>query len=69
LSKVVLADFTDRGPCRRKTRRPPSEAALAEAERIGKARAGVTGEQVVIDFAGYAAQTRPIGGAQAGGEQ
>ena len=68
LTKVVLANFSDREPCRRKTRRPPSAEAVAEAERITKARAGAVGEQVVIDFAAYAEQTRPIRGAQ-GGEQ
>ena len=41
------------GACRPKTRRPPSAAARAEAERIRRARTGDTaaGEQVVIDFA------------------
>lgn len=65
LTKVVLADFTDREPCRRKTRRPPSDAALAEADRIRRRQAGdpADGDHVVVDFAEYAAQTRPIGGA------
>ncbi len=63
LSKVVLGNFSDRDPCRRKTRRPPSAEALAEAERLRRNRSGVgDGEHVVIDFAGYAAQTRPISG-------
>lgn len=64
LTRVVLANFGDREPCRRKTRRPPSEAALAEADRIRRARAGdlPDGEQVVVDFAAYADQTRPLGG-------
>lgn len=62
LTKVVLADFTDRAPCRRKTRRPPDQAALAEAERIRRGRAGIVGEQVVVDFAAYAEQTRPLHG-------
>lgn len=63
LTKVVLANFSDREPCRRKTRRPPSEAALAEAERIRRHRAGdlADGEQVVVDFARYAEASRPIG--------
>ena len=66
LTKVVLANFSDREPCRRKTRRPPTEAALAEAQRITQGPAPViVGEQVVIDFAAYADQARPIiGGAQ-----
>lgn len=67
LTKVVLANFSDREPCRRKTRRPPSEAALAQADRIRRSRAGLDdGEQVVIDFAGYVAQTRPLGTGQVG---
>ena len=72
LTKVVLASFSDRDPCRRKTRRPPSAAALAQAERIRRDRSGVgNGEHVVIDFAGYVEQTRPFDGRveQAGDEQ
>ena len=41
LTKVVLANFSDRDPCRRKTRRPPSAAALAQAERIRCDRSGL----------------------------
>ena len=64
LTKVVLGNFSDRGPCRRKTRRPPSPEAQAEAERLRRKQSGLgSGEQVVIDFAGYAAQARPISGA------
>jgi transposase len=68
LTKVVLGTFSDREPCRRKTRRPPSAAALAEAARIRRGRAGdvVTGEQVVIDFADYAHAARPLRGQAAG---
>jgi hypothetical protein len=68
LTKVVLGNFSDREPCRRKTRRPPSEAALAEADRIRGHRAGdvAAGEHVVIDFAHYANQARPLRGEQAG---
>jgi transposase len=63
LRKVVLAYFNDREPCRRKTRRPPTAAALAEAARIRTGRAGLSdGEHVVIDFADYVDQTRPFGG-------
>lgn len=65
LRKVVLAGLSDRQPCRRKTRRPPDEAALAEAGRIRRARAATGGEQVLIDFARYAAQARPLGTDQA----
>ena len=45
------------GPCHRKARRPPSEAALAEAARITGSRAG---EATVTDFAVYAAAARPL---------
>ncbi len=63
LTKLVLANFSDRDPCRGKTRRPPSPEALAEAERLRRKGSGPNdGEHVVIDFAGYAAQTRPISG-------
>jgi transposase len=62
LTRVVLANFTHREPCRRKVRRPPSEAALAEAERIRRAQAGVAGQAVVVDFARYAEAARPMGG-------
>ncbi len=63
LTKVVLANFSDRGPCRGKTRRPPSAAALAEAEQLrGKQSGRGDGEHVVVDFAGYVEQTRPFHG-------
>lgn len=63
LTKVVLANFGDRDRCRRKTRRPPSPAALAEAERLRRKQSGLgDGDHVVIDFAGYVEQTRPISG-------
>jgi len=52
LETVVLAQFSDRAPCRAKTRRPPSAAALAEAAGVAGAPAAA-GEQVVIDFAAY----------------
>lgn len=72
VEKVVLATFADRPPCRRKRRRPPTPEALAEAERIRRGRGAVAGDQVVLDFARYAADTRPLttGGPheQAGGE-
>jgi hypothetical protein len=67
LTKVVLANFCDREPCRRKTRRPPDAAALAEADRIRRVRVGIAGDgqHVVVDFARYAEQARPLRG-QAG---
>ncbi|MGE5132980.1 MAG: Mu transposase domain-containing protein [Gemmatimonadota bacterium] len=53
LEKAVLASFSAAPPCRRKDRRPPSAAALAEAARLR----GTPGpaERVVIDLAAYAA--------------
>ena len=68
LEKVVLANFADRPPCRRKHRRPPSAEALAEAHRIRGAMDAVEGEQVVADFARYAAAARPIRPAHDGEE-
>ena len=54
LERTVLGAFTDRAPCRRKLRRPPSAAARAEADRLRAAGAGPA-EQVVIDFTRYTA--------------
>jgi transposase len=53
LEKAVLASFSAAPPCKRKQRRPPSPAALAEAARLR----GTSGpaERVVIDLAAYAA--------------
>jgi transposase len=61
LQTAVLGAFTDRGPCRRKDRQPPSPAASAEADRIRRARAGLDTAPVVVDFAAYAAAARPLG--------
>lgn len=56
LERTVLAAFTDRAPCKTKVRRPPSEAALAEAERLrSRTAAGNPAERVVIDLSHYAA--------------
>lgn len=60
LEKVVLANFADRPPCRRKHRRPPSVEALTEADRIRQKNRPLEGEQVVADFARYVAATRPM---------
>jgi hypothetical protein len=69
LEKVVLANFADRPPCRRKHRRPPTMEALAEADRIRSALDdSVEGDQVVADFARYAAAARPMRPARDGGE-
>jgi transposase len=53
LEKAVLASFSAAPPCRRKDRRPPSPAALAEAARVRGAPGPA--ERVVIDLAAYAA--------------
>jgi hypothetical protein len=68
LAKVVLANFADRPPCRRKHRRPPSAEALAEADRIRGKDQALPGQQVVADFARYAAAARPIRPDVKGGE-
>lgn len=61
MSRVVLANFSDKDPCRSKTRRPPEPAALAEAERIRRARAGLDPDRdVVVEFARYANDTRTL---------
>ncbi|MFF4795987.1 hypothetical protein ACFY2M_41390 [Streptomyces sp. NPDC001276] len=49
LERAVLASFSDRAPCKNKVRKPLSEAALAEAERLrGQTAAGHPAERVVI---------------------
>ena len=56
MERAVLASFSDRAPCRTKVRRPLSQAALAEAERLRGTGAGSTSaERVVIDLSTYAA--------------
>jgi hypothetical protein len=54
------ANFADRPPCRRKHRRPPSAEALAEADRVRGKDQALQGQQVIADFARYAAAARPI---------
>jgi transposase len=53
LEKAVLASFSAAPPCKRKQRRPPSAAALAEAARLRGAPGPA--QRVVIDLATYAA--------------
>ncbi|MEV6332861.1 IS21 family transposase [Streptomyces sp. NPDC051909] len=56
LERAVLASFSDRAPCKNKVRRPPSEQAQAEADRLrGRQTAGNPAERVVIDLSHYAA--------------
>jgi hypothetical protein len=56
--KVLAARGDNRGPCRRKERRPPSAAALAEAAALRGDAAG--SGAVVTDFAAWAAAARPL---------
>lgn len=51
LESAVLTQFSDRAPCRRKERRPPSPAALAQADAIRGGPQHDAGQHVVIDFA------------------
>ena len=70
MERAVLAAFTDRAPCRHKLRRPPSPAAVAEADRVRAGGAPGPAEQVVIDFAYYVAaavdRQKPASGTTAG---
>jgi len=68
LETAALQGFSDRVPCARKQRRPPSAAALAAAEALRGHPADSAGERVVIDFAAYvtaanaATTTNPLPG-------
>ncbi|HEV8561185.1 MAG TPA: IS21 family transposase [Actinophytocola sp.] len=55
LEAAVLAAFSDAKPCRRKTRRPPSAAATAEADRLRGIPVTDPAARVVIDMSAYAA--------------
>ncbi|MFF6852408.1 MULTISPECIES: Mu transposase domain-containing protein [Streptomyces] len=56
LERAVLAQVSDRAPCKTKIRRPLSPAALAEAERLrGQAPGAGSAERVVINLDTYAA--------------
>ena len=68
LEHAVLAAFSDRAPCRRKVRRPPSPAAIAEAARIGGARLGA-GDHVVVDLGAYAAAAEAASAARNAGKE
>jgi transposase len=61
LEAAVLAGFSDRAACRKKTRRPPSPEARAEAAKL-RGQPDEPGEGQVLDFAAYAAAVRPITG-------
>jgi hypothetical protein len=56
LEKVVLAAANaTAGRCKHKTRRPPSETALAQAAVLRGEPAASPGDRVVVDLAQYAA--------------
>ncbi|MFE9941887.1 Mu transposase domain-containing protein [Streptomyces hirsutus] len=56
LERAVLSSFSDRAPCKTKVRKPPSAAALAEAERLREgSAASSSAERGVIDLNRYAA--------------
>lgn len=55
LESAVLTAFSDRRPCKTKTRKPPSPTALAHAQALRDARAGIDDRDVVVDLHAYAA--------------
>jgi len=55
LETAVLKTFSDGRPCKHKTRRPPTDAAVAEAARLRGIPDGDPAARVVIDMASYAA--------------
>jgi transposase len=59
LQAAVLAGFTERAACQRKTRRPLSPAARAEAARL-RGQPDQPGQAQLLDFAAYAAAVRPL---------
>jgi hypothetical protein len=61
LQTAVLAAFDTSRPCPRKVRRPPTPAALAEAEQLRAGRGGGgrdLGREVVVDLAVWAQAAR-----------
>jgi transposase len=61
LETAVLSAFSDAKPCKHKTRRPPSAAALAEAARLRGLGGDDPAARVVIDLADYAAVAARLG--------
>ncbi|SHU72593.1 transposase [Mycobacteroides abscessus subsp. abscessus] len=55
LEQAVLSAFSTAKPCTHKTRRPPSAAALHEADRLRGVEQNDPAQKVVIDLAVYAA--------------
>jgi len=67
LQNAVLAAFTTDKPCHRKARRPPTPAALVEAEHLRSSTSGPPGvrrhdDEVVVDLRRWAqaAQSRKV---------
>lgn len=61
LEQAALAAFTHERPCRSKTRRPPTPAALAEAAALRGFPATGPAAHVVIDLSTYAATAAALG--------
>jgi hypothetical protein len=55
LETAVLKAFSDGRPCKHKTRRPPTDAAVAEAARLRGLPETDPAARVVIDMSTYAA--------------
>ena len=71
---VLAASGDQRAPCRRKQRIPPSAEARAEADRARARLAGQplpadTATGAVVDFAAYAAASRPLTARDTGGDE
>lgn len=60
LETAVLKAFSDAKPCKHKTRRPPSDAAVAEAARLRGVDIDDPAHRVVIDMAAYAAVAKRL---------
>jgi len=62
LQTAVLNAFNTAKPCHRKARRPPSAAALAEAEQLRDPNQGQQDREVVVDLSTWerAAHTRQV---------
>ncbi|MEV0057913.1 IS21 family transposase [Saccharopolyspora shandongensis] len=63
LERAALASFSDARPCSHKTRRPISDAALAEAARLRGLDTTGPAAHVVIDLSTYAATAARLGSA------
>jgi hypothetical protein len=66
--KVVLAPFATGHRVARNHRRPPTLEVVEEVDRVPTRSSAVDGEQVIADFARYAAAARPIRPRARGGD-